>query len=234
MRRLDGRFVFAAGLGLAFLTGCGNKSQDSISSLSKDKATSLNAQRSSFDTSEDPQFKADTHHAAGRLAESQESLPAAIAQYKMALARDPKHLPSLYRLGVIYARTRSYPEAIATWTHYVKASGGDAQGLANLAYCYELAGRPGDAEATYQQGVAKDPQNAACRVNYGLMLARAGRHSEAMEQLRAVLSESQAHYNLGSLYEQLGRRDLARAEYRRALELSPDFPEAQTRLAALK
>jgi tetratricopeptide (TPR) repeat protein len=40
-----------------------------------------------------------------------------------------------------------------------------------------------------------------------------------------------AHYNLGVLYEQQGRREQAIAQYRLALELKPDFAEAHFNLA---
>ena len=42
------------------------------------------------------------------------------------------------------------------------------------------------------------------------------------------------HYNLGSVYEQMGKRQLARAEYQKAVELDPRFAEAQTRLDGLE
>jgi Tfp pilus assembly protein PilF len=90
------------------------------------------------------------------------------------------------------------------------------------------------AEQTFQRGIDKDPKNMQCRVNYGLMLARAGRESEAVNQLQAVLRPAQVHYNLGSVYEQMGRKAQARMHYSKALELNPDFEDAQTRLANIK
>jgi cytochrome c-type biogenesis protein CcmH/NrfG len=39
----------------------------------------------------------------------------AVEQYREALKIDPKHQPSLYRLGMIYTQQKAYPQAIETW-----------------------------------------------------------------------------------------------------------------------
>src|SRR5262249_6168286 len=127
---------------------------------------------------------------------------------------------------VLLTQTQQFPQAIETWKRYADASGSDAAALSNLAFCYELAGKLSDAQQTYEQGIAKDPKSEACRVNYGLMLARAGRTNEAIIQFKAVLSEAQVHYNLASVYQQQGKRDQAKAEYRRAIELDPSLKDS--------
>jgi hypothetical protein len=48
-------------------------------------------------------------------------------------------------------------------------------------------------------------------VNYGLMLTRTGRVPEARAQLETVLKPAEAAYNIGSVREQIGRKDQARA-----------------------
>jgi tetratricopeptide (TPR) repeat protein len=42
------------------------------------------------------------------------------------------------------------------------------------------------------------------------------------------------HYRLGTIYEKKGAKDLAREEYRTALQLNPKHSEAQKSLASLK
>jgi tetratricopeptide (TPR) repeat protein len=215
----------------AGLVGC---SDNAVKGLSQDDADKLNAQHSHFDQEKDPQFNANTHFAAGQLAESQDDFPRAIAQYNEALKLDSKHIPSLYRLALVYTRLKEYPKAVDAWERYVKATDGSAEGYNNLAFCHELAGEPDKAESAYKKGIAKDPNHQACRINYGLMLARHGRTSEAIIQLQAVLTPAQVHYNLASVYEQQGRKEQAKIEYRKAIELDPNLIDAKTRLSAIE
>jgi len=57
---------------------------------------------------------------------------------------------------------------------------------------------------------------------------------EGKLQLGAVLKPAEVHYNLGSVYESQGKKAQAKAEYRQALELDPQFTDATTRLAELE
>jgi len=116
----------------------------------------------------------------------------------------------------MYAKQKRYGEAIDAWNRYVRATNDDATGYANLGFCLELAGRTEEAEIAYRKGIKRDPTNAPCRVNYGLLLARHDRINEAMLEMQAVLPEAQVHYNLASVYEGMGRREQAKAEYRKA------------------
>jgi tetratricopeptide (TPR) repeat protein len=181
----------------------------------------------------EPAFSAETRFAAGQLAESQNNSKDAISQYQEALKIDPNHLGSLYRLAVVYAQLKQWPKAIETWERYVTATGEAATAYADLGFCHELAGEPDKAEVAYQAGIAKDAKNVPCRVNYGLMLARKGQVNEATLQWQFVLSEAEIHYNLGSVYAQQGRKEQARIEYNKAVELDPKLIDAKTKLAAL-
>lgn len=187
-----------------------------------------------FETTRDPPIATETRYAAGQLAESRGAYAQAAEQYRQALRKNPKHLLAMYRLGVVYAEMRKYPEAIDVWKRYVTATNESAAGYSNLGFCYELAKRPEEAETAYAKGIRKDPRHVACRVNYGLMLVRRGREGEGRLQFQAVLRPAEVHYNVGSVYESLGRREQAKAEYEKALALDPALGDAQARLEALR
>jgi tetratricopeptide (TPR) repeat protein len=70
-------------------------------------------------------------------------------------------------------------------------------------------------------------------VNYGLMLARMNRINEAITHLGAILSPAEVHYNIGSVYEQTGRTQEAKAEYEKAISMDPGLKDARIRLARL-
>jgi tetratricopeptide (TPR) repeat protein len=186
-----------------------------------------------FDKVKDPKINADTWFAAGQLHEAQGNIQAAVEQYNKALKENDEHHGALYRLGVLYATTRNYPEAIKTWKRYINVTHQSAVGYSNLGFCYELSGDPSAAEHAYLTGIERDSDNAPCRVNYGLMLARHGRIDDGITQMRPVLSEAEIHFNIGSVHEGQGRKELARQEYKRALELDPKLKDASVRLRKL-
>lgn len=188
---------------------------------------------SGFDDVQNPSFNADTHYAAGRLAESQGNPQRAIQQYEQAIALNPTHPGAHYRIAMVLTEQRQLDAAIDAWKRYVEVSGETPAAWNNLAYCFEIAGRLDDAEGTYKIAIARDGSYPQARVNYGLMLARQQRNDEARAQLSAVLTPAAVEYNLGSVQEQLGRMDLARAAYLKALELNPRFEVARKRLDAL-
>jgi tetratricopeptide (TPR) repeat protein len=219
-------------LGLLFTNGCA-KDEGAIQGVSSSDAARLNAQHSTFETAQDPPVTAQTRFAAGQLSEAENNPVNAAKQYEEALKLDPNHAPSLYRLGVVCAGMKQFDKAIVIWKRYVTATGESADAYGNLAFCQELAGYTNDAELTYQKGIALSPKNVPCRVNYGLMLARHNRAGEAIRQWQAVLTEAEVHYNLASVYEMQNRKEQARVEYQKALELNPRFVDAKTRLTAL-
>ncbi len=214
---------------LVVATGCGSKRQGA-----NEVPDARKPAESDFDTEKEPSISVATRYAAGQLAESQNNPANAMRQYEEALRLKPDHVPSLYRLGVVAAQVKQYPQAIETWKRYVKATHESAGGYANLGFCHELAGDFQAAESAYQKGIAKEAKNQPCRVNYGLMLARQDRVTDAINHLRTVLTPAEVSYNLGSIHEQLGRKEQARALYQQALALDPDFDDARQRLAAVQ
>jgi tetratricopeptide (TPR) repeat protein len=236
------RVHLVCGCVLVSLSGCifdifggGNKKEDvSIRPVNSDGAALVGTDdHGDFDKVKDPKINADTWYAAGQLHESQGKSEAAIEQYKQCLKDNDEHHGALYRLGVLYATTQKYDEAIKTWKRYITVTHHSAVGYSNLGFCYELSGDPIEAERAYLTGIERDSDSSPCRVNYGLMLARHGKVDDGIAQMRMVLSEAEVHFNVGSVHEGLGRKELARAEYKRALDLNPKLKDAQLRLQKL-
>jgi tetratricopeptide (TPR) repeat protein len=176
---------------------------------------------------------ANTHFAAGQVAESQKDPARAIINYQQAIQIDRSFAPAWFRLGMIYTENKETDNAVIAWNGYIEATKGSAAGYSDLGYTLDLAGRFDQAEAAYRKGVAADGKYEPCRVNYGLMLARQGRVDDATRQLTAVLTEAEAHYDLASIFESQGKKDAAKAEYRHALQCDPKLNDARTRLAGM-
>jgi tetratricopeptide (TPR) repeat protein len=232
----DNGFVAIVLSMLAFgLIGCNSQKSDApVQGVGSNTAEEMNAQRSAFENSEDPPLTAETHYAAGQFAESQAANGQAIKQYEQAIKLAPGHSGALFRLGMIYTNAKEYPKAIEYWKRYLAATNNSPIGYSNLALAQQAAGDYKAAESTFQSGIKKDPKNQAVRINYGLMLAKIGRIKDALTQFQAVLTPAQAHYNVASVFEEMGKPDDARMEYTKALELDPTLADAQERLNKLK
>ncbi len=212
-----------------FLCACGSHTNTTTQA----EASRLNSDEANLPVAKDPPLTANTRFAAGQVAESQGDADAAIHQYNKALDIDPKHLPSLYRLGVIAAEQKNYSESISIWKQYITASNDAPEGYGNLGYAYELNNQPDLAEATYKKGIEKDFRNPSCRTNYGLMLARRNKIPEAIKMWNPVLSDAEIHYDLAGIYAQNGRKQEAKAEYQRALACDPKLIDAKSRLSEI-
>lgn len=222
------------GLTLPLASGCGGGGPPAAQQTLTEADRAKLQPRDAFEAGKDVPISADTHFAAGQFAESQGHLPQALEQYRKALRLNPHHRDALFRTGIVYVKQKKLPEAIETWNNYVQATNGEATAYANLGFAYDLASRTVDAEQAYLKGIKREPTNAPCRVNYGLMLARRERFNEAVLQLQTVLTEAEVQYNLASVYEGLGRREQAKLCYRKALEVDPAMREAQARLDAIQ
>jgi tetratricopeptide (TPR) repeat protein len=186
-----------------------------------------------FDRDHEPALNPGTRFAAGQVCETQGHLDCAVVQYDQALRLNPKHIPSLYRMGVVMTKLKKYDTAVAMWQRYIDATDNSAAGYSNLGFCYEMAADVDNAEAAYKKGIAIDEKSTPCRVNYGLMLARQNRQDEAEEQLATVLSPSEVAYNMASVYEQQGAIARAKEELQKAIAANPNMREAQDKLATL-
>jgi tetratricopeptide (TPR) repeat protein len=215
-----------------YVIGCAGD-KGGIQGINGSQASDMNAARSKFESSNDPPLTAETHFAAGQLNETQGNPVSAVQQYEEALKINPNYTQAMFRLGLLYSQLKQYPQALATWKRYTEATNNSAVGYSNLAFCQELSGDLGSAEQSYMMGIERDPKNQACRVNFGLMLARQGRIDEAKAQFASVLSPAEVHYNIASVLQQQQKYDAAKAEYHEAIKADPKFRDAQTRLAEL-
>ena len=208
---------------LAFASGCGaNKPA---------QAERPPSDTNSIAESPMPKIAPETYVAAGDLALTRGQPLQAAEQYAKALKARPDDPQLLKKLGLAQVKANQLDVAAETFRRYVHASGGSADAYGTLGYCLELSGHAAEAEKTYLDGIRKHPDGALVRINYGLMLVRRNQVDAAVKQLSAVLEPHETNYNIASVYEQLGRRDLAKFYYGRALECKPGFGAAQQKLA---
>lgn len=105
-----------------------------------------------------------------------------------------------------------------------------------LAYASALqaAGRNDQSLAVMQQVAIKHPTDRDVLAAYGKALAAAGDLPKALDTVRRAQTPDRPDWRLlsaeGAILDQLGHKDAARAQYRKALAIQPDEPSVLSNL----
>jgi protein O-GlcNAc transferase len=94
-----------------------------------------------------------------------------------------------------------------------------------VARQHHAARRFPEAEATYRQLLASDPQNPDALHGLGWLAHQVGNHQAALQLLEMALQGNETdyvlHWHIATVSERLGRIDRADAAYARACQLMP-------------
>ncbi len=145
---------------------------------------------------------------AGMYADSKETAKAK-QEYRAAIALDPEDADPYYSLGLLCPGSKQWDEAFASFEAGVRVSAHHRSlyqiGRTGVFSCQ----RPERSMEALEQYIAREPDS------------------------KTLPSVAHARWRLGMIYEKLGRKDRARLEYRKALELAPDLEEARDALENL-
>lgn len=108
-----------------------------------------------------------------------------------------------------------------------------------LARAYEAKGSHGKAISEYKKAISINPDYIdACRC-LGELYSDEGFYNEAIEQFNIVLNKkirfdyADIHRNKGFALEKIGKEEQAIEEYKKALEINPDYSEANFNMAKI-
>jgi tetratricopeptide (TPR) repeat protein len=164
----------------------------------------------------------------GRLAEAREFAV-------RSSESDPKYAAAHNGLGLIAEKEGRVEEARK---HFLDALERDAASTVALLNLARLLGErePQSALDYVREAVERDPGNARTRNALGCLLRKQGKPKEAaqefLEAARCDPKLPEARFNMAALLETV-RPELAVREYRKALELRGDWPEAHNNLGAV-
>jgi hypothetical protein len=173
---------------------------------------------------------------AGQAALQKEDFDAAIAQFKAAVAADPRLAAAQCALGQAYTTTRRYQEAV------------DALVLCKSATERQLAG-----QASARGAQLRDIDREIVEVRDAIAALRSGQVKTTSVEQKIVGLENRLRqlqdartlgqtspglppaipFALGTAYLRVGSLDLAERELREAVRIKPDFGEAHINLAAI-
>jgi Flp pilus assembly protein TadD len=137
-------------------------------------------------------------------------------------------------LGVLVGDRGDKVERLKLFNHARELDPNNAKVLLNLAIAYHENGDSDSAEALIRQVLHQDAQLVAAHHSLGVVLAKAGRASEAREALATALELDPAHWQ--SLDQLTGLKSaaalkLAEAGYRRLIDAEPENGSLHRKLA---
>jgi tetratricopeptide (TPR) repeat protein len=136
----------------------------------------------------------------GQLLAETGNLEQAKAYLLLAVLHEPKNAAAYYALGLVHLRLKEFPFAVESFDESNRLYADDAQTLFYLAQAKAGLGEHSEAMALYEKVLSKGVRAANVHYQYGLSLLEANQHA------RAIL------------------------EFKKAIEIAPDWIEAQEQL----
>ena len=161
---------------------------------------------------------------------------AAEREWKEALKTSPDSAQLLSNLGLVYADKKQYPEAIEYFQRSMLLRPNYTDAHLNLGRVYDAMGNETGAELQLRAAVALAPLSTQTRNELGNLYLTHGRLSEAEIQFLASaanIANAAAFDGLGEIAARQGHRDLAEADYRRAIGLDEFDSRGHFGLAAI-
>jgi len=162
------------------------------------------------------------------------NLPEAREGYARVLKSKPKSVAA--RLGIARLEQLSGNAAAAeeAYRQIAQDAAGDASALDALGQFYVAEHRLPEAISTLREAVKAAPDDTVCRYHLAVALAKAGDTTSAFAEFSKTVDEAEAHYNVGYICYEQGRKDIAEREFLQAVTLRPDLASAQMMLDELR
>jgi Tfp pilus assembly protein PilF/predicted membrane-bound dolichyl-phosphate-mannose-protein mannosyltransferase len=173
----------------------------------------------------------------GLLRSKQERYAEAVEYFQRAMRLKPLYTDPHLNLGVAYTEMAQLEKAELQLRAAVALSPLRVDARNKLGRLYSDAGRLAEAEAQFLRSVESEP-NGTGYDGLGAVYLRWGdrtRATRAFERAVAVDAyDSVAHFHLGKLYLEVGRREDALREYRAGLLTDPSNAEARAAIEEIK
>lgn len=167
----------------------------------------------------------------------QNMTPAAINEYKKAIAQKPDAAGLHYALGTVYREAGRLEEALAEFNAELKISPNDAMTDYLIGDVYLQQTKLDDARQYLTQALQLQPGLADAQLDLAKTYHGQAKTDEAVKLLKSVIasdpSREDAHYLLFGLYKELGQMDEARKELRIFEELKRKAADREQKMQRL-
>ncbi len=154
-------------------------------------------------------------------------------KYQQALQQQPTHLNAQIHLARALTRLGQPKRAAAVYATAATQHPQSTTVRNDLAMLCANQGRLPEAVKYLQEAIRLNPRSPRYRANIARLLLELNRPEEAFVHLTAVNETAVAYYNMGVLYQQLGRWSEARRQFALALQSDPALAAARNAYAAL-
>jgi protein O-mannosyl-transferase len=174
----------------------------------------------------------------GAVSEKRGDLVRADLSYQSVLRLQPQYEPAIAGLGNIRLRLNDPKGAADLYRHALAIKPDDVGAITNYAASLAAVGDLENAEAMYKRAIALAPAQDDAYCGLGVILFREGNSLGAILQFmkaqRADPLDATPYYDLGGVYQKLGKVDVAADFYKKALQLRPGDTDTIAALRALE
>jgi tetratricopeptide (TPR) repeat protein len=166
----------------------------------------------------------EVHFALGSLYTATGKSAEAVSELKRALELAPNSDDGYLRLGRAYLNMGQKQEALAAFQHAIDANPYYWSNYNMLGIAYSQFGDNALASKAFQRVTELDPKNPNGWINLGALALHEGNWNLAIPAFRKALElkpSVESYSNLGTSYFFLGQYEEARANFAKALEMSP-------------
>lgn len=174
------------------------------------------------------------------LAIKQNQYDRGLELFKRASELNPQHADYLYRQAQLYILKNEHKKAITLLREVVRRDIAHASARNDLAWLLADSGQELDMAVALAKEAVKIEATPEILDTLGWTFFKSGDHANAEKAYRSALQlapqMASTHYRLGLTLMELGRKELALAEFRTALagESFPEAPQAKALIATLE
>ena len=161
---------------------------------------------------------------AGEALDEMKDTTGAIQQFRAAVKANPKEPDAHYGLGYLLWIQKQYTEAASEFQAELDNNPNHVQAMTYLADTQMHLKHPELAQPLLENALRLDAGQELAHLDLGIVFADAGRHEDALREMRAAAKlnpeDVNVHWRLGRLYRTMGRTDEAKAEFDKASSIN--------------
>lgn len=162
-----------------------------------------------------------------KLKESEGNLTEARHGYEEVLSKDTKNVDAILGMARLNLKAKRMPEAEEGFKQALALKPHSTEVLSEIGNFYSDQQRWEEAIPLLQECQRLEPHEKNYQFNLAVALAKSGRIDQATPHFREAVGDAAAHYNIGRIMVENGKRVEAEEQFVIALSKDPNLTDAQ-------